>query len=415
MDLTLPDPAIGMDEAIATLCQQASKDALANYARAKAGWRGDDARTAKSDIARAILEHAKANGAEAPLPALIEEQPAPVVVAVPVPKKERAPKPELFKAPDDMQTKIAAALAGALAGMKFGVDEDAVRAIIDERLQAIEPARIVVTAAGDVRIDERTHPVFEKVCRLVVAGVNVLLVGPAGCGKTHLAHQVAKALTLTFGTLHCTAGASESQLLGWLLPTEDNGRFTYVPAQFVTLYAEGKSLFLMDEIDAADPNMLMVLNGALANGSLHVPQRFHAPTVARGERAYIMAAANTFGTGADIIYAGRNQLDGATLDRFYVVEMGYDEGLEAAIAGRDYRPGKAWKPAADATPQELSELGEWVDALRTKVAALKLRRVVSTRTLQKGIAARKAGIPMAEVKRDLLAGWTRDELAKVGQ
>ena len=43
----------------------------------------------------------------------------------------------------------------------------------------------------------------------------------------------------------------------------------------------------------------------------------------------------------------------------------------------------------------------------------RLRRVVSTRTLQKAVAARQAGVPSEEVKRDLLAGWSRDELAKV--
>jgi hypothetical protein len=98
-----------------------------------------------------------------------------------------------------------------------------------------------------------------------------------------------------------------------------------------------------------------------------------------------------------------------------VIVMDYDAALEAAIAGLPYQPGAKWEAAAAPTAQELKDLGQWVLSLRAKVAAAKLRRVVSTRTLQKAIAARQAGIPADEVKRDLLAGWTRDELSKVGE
>jgi hypothetical protein len=125
MDLTLPQDLRDVGAAIAELCAQASKDALASYARAKCAWRGDDARTSKSDIARAILEWHQ------------QHQGEPV---------KRAPR-ELFKAPavDDIQGKIAQAIGAALAGLKFGVDEESVRSIIREELSQVEPARIIVT------------------------------------------------------------------------------------------------------------------------------------------------------------------------------------------------------------------------------------------------------------------------------
>jgi cobaltochelatase CobS len=41
----------------------------------------------------------------------------------------------------------------------------------------------------------------------------------------------------------------------------------------------------------------------------------------------IVATANTFGTGADRVYVGSLQIDGATLDRFAFLEWPYDEGL----------------------------------------------------------------------------------------
>jgi cobaltochelatase CobS len=293
-----------------------------------------------------------------------------------------------------------AELARLIQGIAGGaVNEERVRAIVAESLTTVEPreVRVVRPDAAPVTLAEHTHAAFPKVLKLVAAGVNVMLKGPAACGKTHLAEQIARALGREFGTLHCTAGASEAQLLGYLLPTGASGAFEFHPAQFAQLYEKGNSLFLLDEIDRGDANMLAVLNGALANGHLHIPQSLGKPAFERGKDAAIIAAANTFGTGADALYVGANQLDAATLSRFYVVEMDYDRALEKRLAGAH------------------SELLQWVWTLRERAQALKLRRVVSTRMVQMGAAALDAGIEWAEVRRDLLAGWTADELSKVGQ
>jgi MoxR-like ATPase len=199
-----------------------------------------------------------------------------------------------------------------------------------------------------------------------------------------------------------------------LLPTGESGAFVYHPAEFVTLYSVGESVFLLDEIDAADPNVLIFINGALANGALHIPHRLEGSAVERGPNAAIIAAANTFGHGATAQYQGRGALDGATLDRFYVVQMDYDPRLEASIAGLTPPYLRAWEAQPDPSSQELTALGEWVLDLRSRVRSAGLRRIVSTRTIQKAITARQVGIPTAEVKSDILAGWTKDELNKVG-
>lgn len=277
-------------------------------------------------------------------------------------------------------------------------DEERVKQWIAEAVAKASPQKIIIDTAKSIKnqiaVIEGTHPLFEKVLKLVSTGVNVLLVGPAGCGKTTLAHHIAKAMKRKFGMLSCTSGASESQLTGYLLPVEAGGKFAYVPSEFVDLYKEGNAVFLLDELDAADPNMLLVINSALSNGSLHIPQRFKEPRVVRGDNVSIIAAANTYGSGADMVYAGRNQLDAATLDRFYVVEMDYDKAFEARVG--DERAVK------------------WVHELRERVKTHKIRRVVGTRTILKLTAAIKAGVNIVEAQRDMLAGWTKDELAKVG-
>lgn len=290
----------------------------------------------------------------------------------------------------------------------------------EELLKAIDEKqpRIIQVQTGNTKIELEgvQHPMFEKVLKLVASGLNVMLTGAAGTGKTHLAEQVAKALGRKYGAIHCTAGASESQLMGWLLPS-DGGKFEYQPAPFVDLYEQGNSIFLFDEMDAADPNFLLVANGALANGHIHIAQRRNNPSAKRGEKVGIMATTNTFGTGADMIYAGRNQLDGATLDRWYIVHIDYMTSLEAKIMGATAEPTKEWKPAptdAESVKRDTLELFTFLINVRASATQSKLRRIISTRAFFKAQAARAIGIPLKEIKADLLAGWSKDELSKVG-
>jgi MoxR-like ATPase len=293
----------------------------------------------------------------------------------------------------------------AILGPAFG---EAVQALANEtaektvnRLRQIAAPKVIKVALNGAKpkaIQDRVHPQFEKVLQLGGAGVNVLLVGPAGCGKSHLCEQVATALELPFGAISGSAGASEAQLTGRLLPTGEGGRFEYVSSPFVDLYENGGT-FLFDELDAFDPNMLLVVNSALANGHIHIEARKASGKdawVKRHEKSVLLGAANTYGTsGGGTLYVGRSQLDAATLDRWYVVEMTYDRELEEEISD--------------------PRLLHWAWALRQKVQDAGLRRVVSTRLLQKGTRALGAGLTLKEVKEDLLRGWTRDEKAKVGE
>ena len=297
-----------------------------------------------------------------------------------------------------------------------GVDETQLRKLIFEAVAKAQPARIVLDEASGktVKLTQRTHPMFEKSLRLAKAGVNLMFVGPAGCGKTTLADHLAKALGRRFGVLNGTSGTSESHASGWLLPIGAHGQFVYVPAEFVECFEEGNSVFLGDEFDGMDANMTLMFNSALANGYFTIPHRYKKPRCVKGKNFTFIAACNTYGTGADVLYAGRNQLDAATLDRFYIVQMGYDPALESEITGMQFTLPKPWAAAPKATSDELKHLGEWIMQLREKVEQQRLRRVVSTRTFQKAVAARLAGVPTEEVKMDLLAGWTRDERAKVG-
>ena len=277
------------------------------------------------------------------------------------------------------------------------VDEATVRQIVmTEVKKAMDDSPVVkievVRPDGSShKVEGHTRPEFKDVLLSASCGLNILLVGPAGCGKTHLAHQVAEALGRPFASVSCTAGMSESALQGWLIPVEGYG---YLPADFVKMYEQG-GVFLFDEIDGADSNTLLFLNQALANGSFFLPIRKDASLVKRHPDFVCIAAANTFGTGANQTYAGRERLDESTLDRFRAgtIVLDYDQTFERKVVAPD--------------------LLAWGWAIRKRITEARLNRVMSTRFLLDATKLLKAGKSVKAIQDTYFIGWKSDERTKV--
>lgn len=179
-------------------------------------------------------------------------------------------------------------------------------------------------------------PEWDKLLSLANIRQNILLTGPSGCGKTHISKVLAEELGLQFGFISCTAGISESEFRGRIVPNISNGSFTYVPSVFVKLYEEG-GVLLLDELDASDGNTIIFINSALANDEIYIDIRDKNPLVKRHKDFVCIAACNTFGHGADDNYSERNKLDMATLDRFRagVVEMDYNVEVEKLLVNKN--------------------------------------------------------------------------------
>lgn len=278
-------------------------------------------------------------------------------------------------------------------------DEANLRELIrDESRKVTRRVKITIPTVKPVKI-ERAHKKLQDVLQRVVAGIPVLLVGPTGSGKTFLAQQVAQALRAEFTFNSMSEGVSESHLLGRMSPAK-KGDWTYQRSPFVKTFQEG-GVHLFDEIDAADANLLVIANSAIANGVLSLPFAQEKPII-RHDDFRVIAAANTYGHGADREYVGRNQLDAATLNRFTLgtVEVDYDEDLERDLVGSRLDTDKT------------NELVNWAHKTRRLIREARLRRTMSTRNIEDSAKLMSVGASLEDIKNTFYLGWSTDERAK---
>lgn len=177
---------------------------------------------------------------------------------------------------------------------------------------------ISFTFAGN-KLEEITHDKFETIFQFILADEPVMLVGPAGSGKNHIVQQIAKLANLPF--YFTNAVTQEYKLTGFI-----DAMGKYHETEFYKAFSGG-GIFMLDEMDASIPEVLIILNAAISNRYFDFPNgRINAHPDFR-----IIAAGNTFGQGASFQYVGRNQLDGASLNRFAIIEIGYSKKIENGI------------------------------------------------------------------------------------
>lgn len=242
--------------------------------------------------------------------------------------------------------------------------------IAEEVAKQVNKMEITIANLPPIEVD-KAHKMLPTIIRYLANRRHIMVVGPAGSGKTFVAEQAANALGLPF---YATGKvADETKLTGFV----DAGG-TYRRTRFRDAYEHG-GVFLFDEMDGSSPDALVAFNAPLAGQWADFPDGM----VKRHPDFVAIAAANTFGRGADRQYVGREQLDAATLDRFAVIEMDYDEDLELAIScDRDWTM--------------------YVQKVRKAVLDEKVRHVVSPRASIEGGVMLKAGEPRKAVEESYI-------------
>lgn len=168
------------------------------------------------------------------------------------------------------------------------------------------------------------HIKYNQIMTCIEVGIPVYLAGPAGSGKNYTVEKIAEELGWNF--YFSNSIQQEYKLTGFI----DAGGKYHETEFYKACMDEEECIFFLDEIDASIPDVLVLLNAAIANGYFEFPNRR-----VDFDNVHFVAAGNTLGNGADERYTGRMVLDSATLDRFAIIPFDYDRDIELGLANKN--------------------------------------------------------------------------------
>lgn len=215
--------------------------------------------------------------------------------------------------------------------------------------------------------EEVKHEKYELIKACIENNIPVYLAGPAGSGKNYTLEQISWELGLEF--YFTNSVQQEYKLTGFI----DAGG-VFHETEFYKAFKNG-GIFFLDEMDASIPEVLVLLNAAIANRYFEFPNG----KIQAHKNFRVVAAGNTVGSGADELYTGRLVLDQATLDRFAIVEFGYDKNIELHLAKGN------------------AELVDFVEVLREEAEQNGIRATFSYRCISMVTKLERTGLPLKDI------------------
>lgn len=190
-----------------------------------------------------------------------------------------------------------------------------------KKVKEVKPLEKKVVNVENKNNTEVKHEKYDQIKTCLKCNIPIYLAGPAGSGKNFTVEQIAKELGWNF--YFSNSVQQEYKLTGFI---DAGGKF-HDTEFYKACTDENDCIFFLDEMDASIPEVLVLLNAAIANGYFEFPCG-----KVDIDKVHFVAAGNTVGSGADELYSGRMVLDQATLDRFAIIEFDYSENIEMSIS-----------------------------------------------------------------------------------
>lgn len=195
---------------------------------------------------------------------------------------------------------------------------------------AADPA----AAANDGYIRRAFYKV-EDVSILKIAALNeqyVLLLGPAGVGKSSLANAAANALGWNYSYIPCHTGATAESLLGQWVPAQNGKGYVWVDGILTSAVRNG-GYVLLDEVNSLLPEVAFAVHGLLDHRRELVltekPDANGKPEVIKAHENFGLAAAG------NLDYEGTRSMNEAFMDRFDIqLHLNYVWKLDMEVLNR---------------------------------------------------------------------------------
>lgn len=158
---------------------------------------------------------------------------------------------------------------------------------------------------------------WKYLVRSAVRGKNIMMVGPAGCGKTQAAKELPKATNRPF--FYFNLGATQDPRATLIGNTHfKDGQTTFDESAFVKAIQTENAVILLDELSRAHPEAWNILMTVLDEGQryLRLDEDVNSPTIRVAANVSFIATAN-IGTE----YTSTRVLDRALMDRFEIIEV----------------------------------------------------------------------------------------------
>jgi nitric oxide reductase NorQ protein len=183
----------------------------------------------------------------------------------------------------------------------------------------IDPIFALITNAANIKPSdlEMSDIKWKYLVRSAVRGKNIMMVGPAGCGKTQAAKALPKATGRPF--FYFNLGATQDPRSTLIGNTHfKDGATTFDESAFVKAIQTENAVILLDELSRAHPEAWNILMSVLDDGQryLRLDEDVNAPTIHVASGVSFIATAN-IGTE----YTSTRVLDRALMDRFEIIEV----------------------------------------------------------------------------------------------